>query len=1536
MGKKIVKIIGFVFLGIVALLALAAIALNNSKVQKYLTDKALAILEKNVNAHFDVKDININFFKGIEITDFSVTCSNYPQEVKEFKIANNQNDTLLRLEKVVASFSLKSLLNDKITLSNVKVTGGVFNLWQEEPKVSNVDRVFGNLPKGKGGGGKFDILLEEAEIENFRFVLSNPYKTSPLLEDDMIDFQDLNLSRINAKAKNFNYLSNGHDTVTANLLYLNGLDKSGFAVERLTGNIKVTSKQARIDDVYLSDGYSVVNADFYSMSYSNAKTLKYFLDSVSLGCKLDNSVLDFRTLGKMAPSLYTSTLRLNLEGEVSGPVSSLASPGISATSTSGETVATLTDVTLVGLPKPAKSYLTATVENARTNGKDLALLLSELTGTEKIKIFDQMPSENAYRFVGKIGGTLLNLTADGTLYNKDGYAKIASRVNTENRNEGVKVFSNYALHNFDASAFAGSKSVGKITADGNVHVVSHGKNLSAEIDSLHISSVELLGKTITNSSVKGKYADGKLLGDLSCNDPLLTFDFDGVIPVAASELKNYSGTLNLKQADLKGLGLDKSGRESTISLKAVANVDQTPDDILGQIIINDADIQVNDVLYHLGDAVIKSEIDTSDYCYNASITSDFINANFKGEKNITAFIVKIKQLLVEENFSNLLEEDYKYTENAPDGNYSFELKTLNTQGLCALLMDGLYVQNGTDMRLDINNENLYNIYFKSGRVALKDNYLKNCRISANNYGGNLNARMFSKDVNVAGFKVDSTRMALKGTDNNFDLRLHFHNDTTGDNTTNLLANIDFQPKSIIDVKLDDSDITLKGEQWRIKPASVRIEESQIIVDNLNIVNGSQLFKANGNLSQTMKDSLGITMENFNIAIIDQFLSKPIELKGYMSGRGVVSMNRGNSRMYAGFRGDSLSVHGSYLGTAQILGRWNAKNKNYDLLFRTKNGDNVTCDIRGYYRPEDQYLDINSTLNDLSMTYFEPILSSVITNTSGSIKGKIRLYGPTDNLTLVGNDCSFDNFKFTLDYTKVPYTLNGPIEITENGIKLKNNVITDDYNGKAIASGGVTYKNFKNLKLDTRLRISNLQVLSTAEEDNSDFYGDAFATGTVNITGNQEVLNLDISAQTEPKTFIHIPISKTSNASKSNLLTFIEKEKTVEIDPYDTLYNHTGKKRSAPLKIGVNLNVTANEDADIWLEVDKNNGDIIKAKGNGNVKIGVDALTSAFSLNGNYIISSGSYHFVLMNITSRDFTIQNGSSVTMNGSAKDIDLDITGIYKTKAAVNYLISDTSGVNTTRMVQANIFIRGKLAEPQISFSIDIPDLDPTTKAKVQSALNTDEKIQKQIAALLISGGFLPDAENGISQSGSNLLYSNVSAIISNQVGKILEQLGIPVDLGINYVPGEKNANDAFEVALSTQLFDNRVSVNGNIGNDPYADYNGRNVIGNIDVDIKMDQKGQIRLNLFSHSTDRYSNDLEESQKNGVGVSYQREFNSFRDIFRRRSPRQKEYDKMLKARQKEQRAKLKEEKKAEKRAQKEQRKQERAKAKAEAKSKR
>ena len=56
------------------------------------------------------------------------------------------------------------------------------------------------------------------------------------------------------------------------------------------------------------------------------------------------------------------------------------------------------------------------------------------------------------------------------------------------------------------------------------------------------------------------------------------------------------------------------------------------------------------------------------------------------------------------------------------------------------------------------------------------------------------------------------------------------------------------------------------------------------------------------------------------------------------------------------------------------------------------------------------------------------------------------------------------------------------------------------------------------------------------------------------------------------------------------------------------------------------------------------------------------------------------------------------------------------------------------------------------------------------------------------------------------------------------------------------------------------------------------------------ELDKKGLFRLNLFSHSADDYTNYLDNTQRNGVGVTFQREFDSFIEFFRKLFSRRKD----------------------------------------------
>ena len=131
------------------------------------------------------------------------------------------------------------------------------------------------------------------------------------------------------------------------------------------------------------------------------------------------------------------------------------------------------------------------------------------------------------------------------------------------------------------------------------------------------------------------------------------------------------------------------------------------------------------------------------------------------------------------------------------------------------------------------------------------------------------------------------------------------------------------------------------------------------------------------------------------------------------------------------------------------------------------------------------------------------------------------------------------------------------------------------------------------------------------------------------------------------------------------------------------------------------------------------------------------------------------------------------------------------------------------------------------------------------------------------------------------TKMLYSNASEMLANSLNSVFRQLNIPIDLGFTYQPGY-NQKDIFDVALSTTLFNNRVTVSGSVGNKQYSTGNG-NLAGDIDVEIKLDKNGRIRLSLFSHSADQYTNYLDQTQRNGAGIVWQEEFDTFDELYRK-----------------------------------------------------
>src|SRR6185312_936864 len=87
------------------------------------------------------------------------------------------------------------------------------------------------------------------------------------------------------------------------------------------------------------------------------------------------------------------------------------------------------------------------------------------------------------------------------------------------------------------------------------------------------------------------------------------------------------------------------------------------------------------------------------------------------------------------------------------------------------------------------------------------------------------------------------------------------------------------------------------------------------------------------------------------------------------------------------------------------------------------------------------------------------------------------------------------------------------------------------------------------------------------------------------------------------------------------------------------------------------------------------GDIIEAHGKGNLRLDVNT-DGDFTMFGTYTITDGKYRFTAFEgLINKSFTINNGSTITWNGSPYEAQLNLQAIYTVRTSLSPLLPQTT---------------------------------------------------------------------------------------------------------------------------------------------------------------------------------------------------------------------------------------------------------------------
>ena len=223
----------------------------------------------------------------------------------------------------------------------------------------------------------------------------------------------------------------------------------------------------------------------------------------------------------------------------------------------------------------------------------------------------------------------------------------------------------------------------------------------------------------------------------------------------------------------------------------------------------------------------------------------------------------------------------------------------------------------------------------------------------------------------------------------------------------------------------------------------------------------------------------------------------------------------------------------------------------------------------------------------------------------------------------------------------------------------------------------------------------------------------------------------------------------------------------------------------------------------------------------------------------------------------------------------------------ADLGFQVDSTSSVNSNVNVECLIHLKDALLNPTISFGMRLPNASEDIIQTVYSVVDTTNQtvMATQALSLLVFGKF---AYAGGS-AGADQTMNLANLFSANYQFDITQNMNV----GVSYHSGNDDSYDEYQVALRTELFENRLTIETNLGvmssNNPDADA-ASNIVGEFDLYYKLSKDGRWQAHFYNHSNynsnfNSFAIDKRAPYTQGLGLSYSRSFPTFRDLFRKKS---------------------------------------------------
>jgi hypothetical protein len=1456
-----------------------SVIIQSALVQTLIARMATDYLTKELNTNVQIDKIKISSLKEV--------C------LRNVFVEDLHQDTLLFAGKLSVNLNWFSVRSEILYFREINVDSAIFRLkTYEGSKTTNLSFVL-NYFNAKASGEMgiihdsmdvaapkpWDIQINELVVHHSEFVYQN--QNRPKTEGQM-DYSDMKVTGIDLDLENFSMKA---DTMFAKVNHLSANEKCGFTLDSLSGDIKFSSRILQVKDFQVLTPMNHLKLDL-EFSYKSLTAFRNFNRDIKIKAHIKPSIVNLTEVGYFAKTMFPMDNRMKISGDVRGTVDNFKARNFKFAY--GKTTQFRGNITMSGLPEVRETFTHLSIHNFITSATDVE---SFRLPTEKVFIPLPKVIQNfgKTRIKGKFTGFYNDFVANANFRTDIGNVNtdLVLKVNSSNT---IAYTGKIKMLNLDAGKLLNVEdNLGLLTFKATVDGSGLNKNNARITINGLIDSINVYGNLYRQITLSGNLAEKKFSGDFQVNDKKAQIDFNGSIDFNNS-VPAYNFTAEIDNAYLQQLNLVE--RTPSMCLSTSMNIDFRGDDIdniQGIIKLNNTKYSEKEKSYFMKDFTLSITRDSTEYAF-ISLYSDIVDAMVEGKFKLAEIPFRVENL-----FNTYL--DTLFAETVPDSSllfdqdFIFEVTLKNTKAISELFVPQLLVMPNTVFTGGFNTH-INNLFVdgRSPKIIFKGSKLKNWNFDFYFHENEIRMntgceRLVFSDT----LGIDSLKFIAAARNDSVFYSLGWDNEgVSPTNKGDIRGFVNFDNRHKYQLKLQRADITIANSLWQVsKDNYLLVDTGFIHFNDFGFRNREQSIHLNGVISPNPLDSMQVAFEQFDLANLDIVLKRiRMDMGGVINGNFTLMDYYGQPNYLSDLTISDFYFNREKLGDAFLTTIWDPQQKAFDILAQIIYTGNVgkrkTLDISGTYYPQSKTrnFDIDVNLENYKLLTLQPFVKDFASDIKGLASGKLKLTGTTEKPEILGN-INLVHSSMKINYLNVNYYFAGQVNFTDNSIYFNDIIVYDSLNNEAVCTGKFTHDYFKDIKMDLNVKTDKIVGLNTGRADNDIFYGKAVAGGNVHIFGPLDNLAFDIAVKSEKGTDIKIPISSATEIAENDFITFEQPE----IDSAFMEEPIEIEEKNVGVALKLELNLTNDAEIQMFLPYSMGN---IRGKGHGQILMDVTP-EGDFTMNGEYLLDRGSFFLTLQNIINRDFSIRRGSKVSWSGDPYNAEISMKAVYKVKTSLGDY--DPTGSGEKRVtVDCVIGLTNNLYNPEIKFSIEFPDMRDSDKQFVYSRLDTTDQalMSQQMLSLLVMNSFANSSES------TGAVSFNTYSLLTNQLNNWLSGISNDFDVGINYQPGDEISQQEVEVALSTQLFDDRVIIDGNVGMISQDRANNTNeIVGEVTVEVMLTPDGRWRGKAFNKSNHDYLYRNYSPYTQGLGIFFTKEFSSFRDLFTSRKKKMEKKEK-------------------------------------------